>query len=139
MVRCFSTTCRRNCFCSSSTVIILLNSCIKATPRSAGSLTTFKFLTTASAATKSLFVLQNLGSVRKKLCGICRASKKKTVFFLSQSQITVFPICLQTPHAHVLTGPPLWFNAKTILTSISFGTSGSKNANPIRCSFKYHK
>ena len=36
-----STTCGKNCFCSSLRVKALLNSCIKATPCSARSLTTF--------------------------------------------------------------------------------------------------
>ena len=39
--RCSSTIWTKNCFCSSSVVMLLLKDCIKATPRSAASLVTF--------------------------------------------------------------------------------------------------
>lgn len=46
---CFSITCRRNCFCSSSFVIVELKFCIRATPRSALSFTQARLLTNSHA------------------------------------------------------------------------------------------
>ena len=73
---CFSTTCRRNCFCSSSLEIVSLYVCIKATPRSAQSLTHAKLLTKSRAVLYESFSSHSLTGLSRKLSSMPVVLKK---------------------------------------------------------------